>query len=66
MPRSLPGITTALEDSAECECGQCRFYRADVSWLTRQLKEASHRADQLKADNRRLLRRLRKLRHKRH
>ncbi len=39
--------------------------RAEVLWLVKRLERSEYERGQLKAENRRLLRRLRKLRHKR-
>ena len=41
------------------------FPRAEVLWLVKRLERSEYERGQLKAANRRLLRRLRKLRHKR-
>jgi hypothetical protein len=41
------------------------FPRAEVLWLVKRLERSEYERGQLKATNRRLLRRLRKLRHKR-
>lgn len=40
------------------------FPRAEVLWLAERLQRSEYERGQLKAENRRLLRRLRKLRHK--
>ena len=40
------------------------FPRAELLWLAEKLKRSEYERGQLKAENRRLLRRLRKLRHK--
>jgi len=42
------------------------FPRAEVIWLADRLRRSEYERGQMKAENRRLLRRLRKLRHKRH
>ena len=41
------------------------FPRAEVLWLVKRLERSEYERGQMKAENRRLLRRLRKLRHKR-
>ena len=41
------------------------FPRAELLWLAEKLKRSEYERGQLKAENRRLLRRLRKLRHRR-
>jgi hypothetical protein len=50
---------------AESDGSRDHFPRSDVMWLVSRLQRAEFERGHLKAENRRLLRRLRKLRHKR-
>jgi hypothetical protein len=50
---------------AEAALDDADFPRAEVLWLVKRLERSEYERVQLKATNRRLLRRLRNLRHKR-
>jgi hypothetical protein len=62
MPPTEPAVKL---DLAEFEHSRDHFSRSDVMWLASRLQRSEFERGQLKAENRRLLRRLRKLRHKR-
>jgi len=54
------------EDDPPVHAIEADFPRAEVLWLVKRLERSEYERGQMKAENRRLLRRLRKLRHKRH